>query len=183
MVGRGLRPASGKTDCLILDHASGVFVHGFPDDEIAWSLAETRRAENITHSARGGYKTPALTNCPECSAVRLQGKPCPVCGWRPRSRAEAVDVAEGELGRVNRDRRVVVNYNDEARRRFYRQLLYIATQRGYQRGWARHKYRERFGGWPNWPNADPLLPDEATRAWVRSRAIAFARAAERRGAV
>jgi DNA repair protein RadD len=184
MVGRGLRPASGKTDCLILDHASGVFAHGFPDDEITWSLAEHRRAENVTHSARGGYNAPSLTNCPECSAVRFQGKPCPACGWRPRSRPGAVDVADAELGRVTRDRRVVVtDYSDDVRRRVYRMLLYVAMQRGYQRGWARHKYRERFGGdWPNWPNADPLPADAETRAWVRSRTIAFARAIERRGA-
>jgi superfamily II DNA or RNA helicase len=183
MIGRGLRPASGKTDCLILDHASGVFAHGFPDDEITWSLAEDRRAENVTHSARGSYSALSLTNCPECSAVRLQGKSCPSCGWRPRQRAGAVDVADGELGRVTRDRRVVaVDYDDDARRRFYRQLLYIAIQRGYQEGWAKHKYRERFGGWPKWHNADPLPADAETRAWVRSKTIAYARAAERRGA-
>jgi DNA repair protein RadD len=184
MVGRGLRPASGKTDCLILDHASGRFVHGFPDDEIKWSLAENRRAENITHSARGGPHAPSLTSCPECSAVRLQGKPCPACGWRPRSKPGAVDVADGELGRVTRDRRVAVaEYSDDVRRRVYRMLLYIAQQRGYQRGWAAHKYRERFGaGWPNFRNADPLPADAETRAWVRSRTIAHARAIERRGA-
>src|SRR5262245_50743602 len=180
MVGRGLRTATGKTDCLILDHAGGVFVHGFPDDEIQWTLATDRRAENVTHHARGGGNRQSLTHCPECSAVRLQGHPCPVCGWRPRRRAEIVGVAEGELGLFTRERRVVVNFSEEERRRFYRMLLYIAAQRCYARGWANHKYRERFGEWPRFRNADPLLPDDATRAWVRHRTIAFARA--RRGA-
>jgi hypothetical protein len=54
-----------------------VFQHGFPEDPIEWTLAEDRRAENQVHSARGQYKAPALTTCPECSAVRLEGQPCP----------------------------------------------------------------------------------------------------------
>ena len=64
MIGGVLRPADGKTDALILDHSGAVFMHGFPDDEIIWTLHEDRRAENITHSARGQYHTPTLTTCP-----------------------------------------------------------------------------------------------------------------------
>ena len=51
MVGRVLRPAPGKTDALILDHAGAIFVHGLPDDDIAWSLDEDRPAINLL--ARG----------------------------------------------------------------------------------------------------------------------------------
>ena len=176
MVGRGLRPAPGKSDVLILDHAGGVFVHGFPDDEIEWTLATDRRAVNVTHQARSGHGSRSLTDCPECSAVRMQGHPCPACGWRPRSRPEDVEVAEGELGRVGRDRRVVVNISDEERRRFFRMLLYVAAQRGYAQGWAKHKYKERFGSWPNFRNTEPLLPDEATRSWIKHRTVAYAKA-------
>jgi DNA repair protein RadD len=182
MLGRALRPVSGKTDALILDHAGNTFRRGFPDDEIKWTLETDRRAQNLTHLARGGHGMQSLTNCPECTAVRQQGKPCPACGWRPRSKAAAVEVAQGELGLVGRDRSVVVNISDEERRRFYRMLLFIAMQRGYQPGWAKHKYRERFGGWPQFRNTEPMPPDDATRAWVRSRTIAYARAVERRSA-
>ena len=34
MIGRILRPAPGKTDAIVLDHAGGVFAHGLPDDPI-----------------------------------------------------------------------------------------------------------------------------------------------------
>jgi hypothetical protein len=61
-------------------------------------------------------------------------------------------------------------------------LLFIAMQRGYQSGWAKHKYRERFGSWPQFRNSEPMPSDDATRAWVRHRTIAFARAQERQGA-
>ena len=61
-------------------------------------------------------------------------------------------------------------------RRFYSQLLYIAAERGYQRGWAGHKFREKFGVWPSWRYAEPVPADDAVRAWVRSRQIAYAKA-------
>jgi superfamily II DNA or RNA helicase len=182
MVGRALRPAPGKVDALIIDHSGAVFAHGFPDDPIDWSLAEDRRAENKAHAARGEYGgPPKLVDCPECKAVRFQGQPCPACGWRPQPRGSAVEVIDGDLGRVERDRAVVAAAIDQ--RQFYRQLLYIAGERGYQRGWAGHKFREKFGAWPSWRNADPVPPDDAVRAWVRSRAIAYAKAqAKQRGA-
>jgi len=180
MIGRGLRPAPGKADCLILDHAGAVFQHGFPDDPISWTLAEDRRAENKTHASRGKHGAPALVDCPECRAIRFQGQPCPACRWRPRSKPAAVEVADGDLGRVERDRAVTAVTQD--RLRFYAMLLYIAAERGYQRGWAGHKFKEKFGSWPSWRFVDPLPPDDAVRAWVRSRAIAYAKAMAKAGA-
>jgi DNA repair protein RadD len=179
MVGRVLRPAPGKTDAIILDHSGAVFQHGFVDDPIEWTLNEDERAENRAHSGRGQYGgTPALTTCPECAAVRLQGQPCPVCHWRPVPKPRRVDVSDGTLGVVDRDRRVTVAAPD--RGSFFRQLLGIATERNYQRGWAAHKFREKFGDWPprSLQYASPEQPDQATRAWVRSRAIAYAKATE-----
>ena len=90
---------------------------------------------------------------------------------------EAIDVADGELGLVDRSRLITLPSSGAADKlRFFRMLLYIAAERGYQRGWAVHKYRERFGAWPEVRFADPMPPDAAIRSWVRSRQIAFARA-------
>ena len=127
MVGRVLRPAVGKTDALILDHSGAVFMHGFPDDEIVWALHEDRRAENTSHSARGQHRhAPALTTCPECCAVRFEGKPCPACGWRLVKKPKSGEVADGELGEVSRHCHVKANvYSAEEKQRFYRQLLWI----------------------------------------------------------
>jgi superfamily II DNA or RNA helicase len=84
MIGRILRPAPGKTDALVLDHAGGVFARGLPDDHIHWTLDQDSRAENRQHDARGTQHAPQLVTCPKCSAVRMEGRPCPVCGWRPQ---------------------------------------------------------------------------------------------------
>jgi DNA repair protein RadD len=184
MVGRVLRPAADKSDALILDHSGAVFQHGFPEDPIEWTLSDDRRAENKTHSARMQYGAPTLTTCPECQAVRFSGKPCVVCGWRPQPKATVVDVVDGDLGRVNRQRGVSLDtIGPEGRALWHRQLVWIARDRGYNVGWAAHKYRERFGTWPAGGHVEPLAPDAVVSAWVRSRQIAYAKAmAKQRGA-
>ena len=175
MIGRALRlsPETGKTDAIILDHAGAVFAHGFIDDPIDWTLSEDRRVENHAHTARGTHVAPELVTCPECHAVRFQGKPCPVCGWRPVAKPRYVEIEDGELGEVGRDRSVRAFQIDPTA--FHRQLVYIANERGYKPGWAAHKYKEKFGAWPRARSVEPMLPDPATRSWVRSRQIAFAR--------
>jgi len=184
MTGRVLRSSPGKVDALILDHAGAVFEHGFPEEDVLWTLEPGRRAENAKHTARSKHRAPALTTCPECSAVRLEGHPCTRCGWRPQPKARAVDVVDGELGHVDRELAVKgrqVSANDKLR--FYAQLLWIAAERSYQRGWAAHKYREKFGTWPSTKYAQPVAPDPEVRSWVRSRQIAWARArAKQQGA-
>ena len=59
---------------------------------------------------------------------------------------------------------------------FYRQLMGVATQRGYKSAWAAHKYAERFGGFPpwSWNRQGPLPPSGAVSAWVRARNLAYA---------
>ena len=49
-----------------------------------WTLDQDRRAENPVQAARSRHEAPGLTTCPECSAVRTSGQPCPACGWRPQ---------------------------------------------------------------------------------------------------
>ena len=181
VVGRVLRPAPDKTDALILDHSGAVFHHGFPDDEIAWALHEDKRAENISHAKRGaGSHAPALTTCPECCAVRVEGKPCTLCGWRPVRKPKPVEFAEGELGEVSRDRSVHVSRQDELT--FYSELLGMLAEKrrrnpAIKDGWAAAKFKEKTGHWPTfgWRSAGPLPPSPATRAWVRSRDIAYAK--------
>jgi DNA repair protein RadD len=178
MVGRTLRPTSGKADALILDHAGAVFQHGFIDDPIEWELGQDRRACNNVHQARGQYGAPALVTCPECSAVRLQGQPCQVCGWQVPKKGRAVDFADGELAVVGRDRQIARAVPSRAEQLvFYRQLLQIAEERHRKRGWVDHTYLAKYGDWPprSWKYQDTIAAEPAVRAWVRHRDIAFAR--------
>ena len=180
MVGRGLRPAAGKSDLIVIDHAGCVFAHGLPEDPVKWSLREDERVVNAVHAARGqpGHM-PRLTDCPECHAVREEGRPCGVCGWRPQPKPRNVDVIDGELVRVQRDRTAPAAMSDlNTRRGFYGELLHIALSRNYAKGWAAYKFRDKFGVLPPWHwnlSVSPKPPSPATLAWVRSRQIAYAK--------
>jgi ribosomal protein L32 len=183
MAGRVLRPhePSGKVDAIILDHAGGVFTHGFVEDDVTWTLTENRRAENKQHKARQAGHMPGLVDCKECGAARLQDRPCPACGWRPRPGAEWAEVTDGDLVPVDRKGVRKKVWSPAERRRFHSQLMYIARESGYQDGWTKHKYFEKFGQWPRgFTEATP--PDPETRSWVKSRQIAYAKALKKRGA-
>ncbi len=183
MVGRILRPAPGKTDALILDHAGSTLTLGFVEDEITWTLKSDERAENKKNTARKERRAPTLATCPECSAVKLDGSPCSICGWRPQPKPVVVAVKDGELGHMQRDRSVrPTSYSPDDKRRTHAMLAFIARERGYKAGWVSHKYREKFGTWPDNRWVDPIVPDDAIRAWVRSRQIAYAKGAARRSA-
>ena len=186
IVGRILRPAPGKTDALILDHAGAVFQHGFPDDDLAWTLDADKKAVNAAHVARQAEPHRCgLTTCPECHAVRIEGQPCGSCGWHPVRKPKLVEIADGQLGEVSRDRTVHVSPRDKLT--FYRELLGILAEKRRRNPtikdiWVVAKFKEKVGHWPpfDWRSAGPLSPSPATRAWVRSRDIAYAKATQAR---
>jgi superfamily II DNA or RNA helicase len=185
MAGRGLRPAPGKADCIILDHAGAVFQHGLINEAMNWTLREDKRAENPAQSNRSRGHKPGLTNCPECSAVRTEGKPCPACGWRPRPKPLAVDVADGELAEVGPDGSVHAAGASMAEKQlFYRELIHIAVNSGSKPGVAFYKFQERYKGEKppfHWQSLSPLPPRPETAAWYRSRQIAYAKARQKAG--
>jgi DNA repair protein RadD len=177
MIGRGLRPASGKTDLVILDHSGAVYRHGLPEDHVEWTLDVDRRAENPTQAKRKAGEEPKLRECPKCQ-VLITKPPCPSCGWIPVPRAgRDRDFLDGELGLVIGGKANGHQYSPDDRRRWLAMLHWIAGERGYQRGWVAHKYQEKFGIWPAWGAApEPIAPTPEVRSWVRSRNIAYAKA-------
>lgn len=177
MAGRVLRPAVGKTDAVILDHSGAVFRHGFVEDEVTWTLGPDRRARNKKQDARAANPASRLVECPSCKAVRSAGTACSYCGYLPQRPPRAAAVIDGDLALVDRNRKVkAVTYDDKERRRWHAMLIYLAAERDYKSGWAAHKFKEKFGAWPQWgASPDPLPPTPEVRSWVRSRQIAFAK--------
>jgi len=162
---------------LVIDHAGAVYMHGFVEDEIAWTLDTDKRAVNKSQAARKHqHKAKSLTHCPECRAVRFEGDPCPVCGWQPRPPRvpPKITIIDGQLGRLDHNREFQAIRQD--RQRFFSGLLFYAEQRGYQPGWASHKFREKFGDWPNGLSREAAPPGPEQLSWIRSRNIAYAKA-------
>jgi DNA repair protein RadD len=163
MIGRGLRPAAGKTDLLILDHSSNHARLGFVSD-IHHTTLDTGEPK-----AKQEPRKPLPSRCPKCFYLkRPQLWECPNCGYAP-PRPVPLCVPGGL-------EQIVQPGLDDARRRFYQQLKYYAASRGFQSGWIAHKYRERFGSWPP-PSFSTLSPIElspSTRTWLREQARLFA---------
>jgi DNA repair protein RadD len=180
MAGRGLRPAPGKRNLILIDHAGAVYRHGLLEDKIAWSLDVTKRAENPTHISRDRAQTSRLIECSQCGALRKGGEACPACGFLPKRRPDAIVFRDGELARVDRNSGQPVQSSDpHERMRWHGMLTYIQQQNGHKPGWIYHKFKERFGTAPL-GYAAPIEPSPEVRSWVRSRNIAYAKAMQKR---
>jgi superfamily II DNA or RNA helicase len=177
MAGRGLRPAPGKDNLKLIDHSGAVFRHGLLEDRIEWTLDTDKRAENPNHAKRNIGAIGRLIECSQCSAMRTAGEKCPHCGFLPQRRPDPIVFRPGELARVNQRTRQAVNVFDPAEReRWHQMLTYIARERGYSPKWPLAKYREKFGTWPPYgAKPAPIAPTAEVLAWVRSRAIAYAK--------
>ncbi len=90
-VGRALRPAPGKTEAIILDHAGNSLAHGLPDEAREWSLDDKPRRQ------REGR--PAKPRC--CPACRVMNRPgastCKGCGSPLRPEPEEQREIDAEL--------------------------------------------------------------------------------------
>lgn len=179
MLGRGLRIAPGKADCLVLDHAGNVLVHGPAIEPRVWTLdgLQSLTAQERLHAAGSDGR---MVKCSECHALYTGLPECPECGYRPPPRGRDVVTVPGslvQLGGATTDRDSI-----EIRMQFYRELLGHAVERKFKLGFAAHKYRERYGEkspW-DWRHLAPASPSMETARWLKSRQIAFARAAAAR---
>src|SRR5262249_10622098 len=76
-------------------------------DYVDWTLSPAcRAARNHAHEQRGDRPNSRIVECSNCTALRTAGKPCGDCGFMPETRPGYVITTDGELGLVNRERRV-----------------------------------------------------------------------------
>lgn len=190
MAGRGLRPATNKSNLRLLDHSGAVWRHGALEDPVGWVLSEDIRAKNLTHSQLSAREQrDRFVDCSQCGALRTAGEACPNCGFLPKRRGDAITFRDGELAQVNAGGRTVSGYGPEERVRWHGMLAWIRNEkharnpRGCSPGWIYHKYLEKFGVKPPWGMPTPIEPTLEVRSWVRSRDIAYAKGRAKAGAV
>lgn len=134
MVGRVRRPHPGKTSSLLLDCKGAVYQHGLPDDEREFSLAG--RAIRVSEGL------PPIRQCPACASVFRTAPTCERCGYE-------FPPAEAPTEKASEVRRVDFVTPERDRRAFLRSQLRKARELGHKPGWAAHRYKFRFGTWPN----------------------------------
>ncbi len=141
-VGRGLRPAPGKTHLVVLDHAGNTLRHGPPEMPRAWSLeGRPKKAKKADEDV------PPARQCTECFAVHAPAPQCPECGHVYPVTSREIEHVEGELhdvtdsltarwGKHRPLSQVLREAKDE-------DLKAIAKARGYHPRWVNHVIRAR----------------------------------------
>jgi len=143
MVGRGMRCAPGKVDCIVLDlcgssHDLGIL----PDSDRLYSLDGA--------GLKSGDKVDQISQCAECGAwFRSQlfvASMCPQCGYvRPGKKdprvvhAEMVQLQAAKLRGSFGQTRIAA----------LRELLRDCAAKGHKPGSARMQYKLKFNHWPN----------------------------------
>ena len=168
-IGRGLRTAEGKDHLLILDHAGNHLRLGTVRD-IGQSHLDDGKPRKAT-AKKQDAREPLPRLCEECRCVvPVAAKVCTGCGVVIRAKTE-VQTVEGELVEfgARRSGKSMLSVEDKAA--FFGELAWIAREKGYASGWAAHKYREKFGVWPNdrIRTASPRPPSVKTSGWLTSR--------------
>jgi DNA repair protein RadD len=99
--GRMLRPATGKTHGILIDHVNNWRRHGLPDASQIWTLDRAERRSRNTAT-----EVP-LKQClnPECLAVySIVHRKCPVCDfYKPPAQRRTPQQVEGDLTEIDPD--------------------------------------------------------------------------------
>jgi|TARA_R110000772_G_scaffold42740_2_gene98996 superfamily II DNA or RNA helicase len=169
MVGRALRPFTGKVDTLIIDHSGCVYEHGFPDEAPEWELTSSEELAVPKKEPEPIEKQPCT--CCNCQTVYkpMRGFPeCPNCGNIPTKGEEALNIKQGRLVEVKRKDREPPS-QDKAN--FYAQLLSYAISKKFAKGWADHTYKAKFGHFPHNKQVYPMPVGVEVTNFIKHLAI------------
>jgi superfamily II DNA or RNA helicase len=157
MAGRGLRPKEDGGDCLILDHAGNVLRHGPVDEEHDWNLDERTTIQERDYEKKEDEEPKEKKEfiCEGCGTIFSGQSVCPNCGTKLPDFACDVDTARGELislegfkpPKKKEDKKK--KYTQAEKQHWYSMFLMHAQEKGYAKGWAYHKYKEKFGVGPS----------------------------------
>jgi len=145
-IGRGMRPAPGKSHLTVLDFAGNVLRHGLPETGRTWSLDGVPKKP----PGAGSALPQTASRCEECGCVNgLEAEECEECGAsRPGGGRRSIpDHQPGQLTEVTADyfaRIVHIPYRQFlSAPRTERELRVYAAHRGYRSGWVWHRLREQ----------------------------------------
>ncbi|MGA0595419.1 DEAD/DEAH box helicase [Enterovirga sp. CN4-39] len=170
IIGRGLRNAPGKADCLILDHSDTTLRLGFVTDVHQEHLDDGKGRAPVERKT----EQPLPKECPQCQYLKKPKEvQCPSCGFKPE-RQSKVKCEDGELVELTRGSKRAQPSRAE-KQRWFSMLNSIAAERRYSSGWVSQKYREKFGVWPRDLSHHRIPAEGDVLRWVRSRNIAWAK--------
>ena len=170
-IGRILRTHEGKEKAIVLDHAGNYGRHG-PAEAIVPDVLDDGEQKYNERELTKDKKEPKTKECPQCTK-QMVGLRC-ACGYEIpiREQLESTEEILVKLSPEQRNRK----HTKEDKSVFYSELLLYTRGKGYKDSWASHKYRERYGVWPNAisPQMVNGISDE-TRKYITSTQIRYAK--------
>lgn len=178
-MGRGIRRAEGKVDCLVLDHSGNTLKHGLP---IHFEVPDLDTSETGTGEVRKKKDKDALVKCSHCGALMERDEvTCSACGLDRPTRTSKVSYRDGDL--VEFGEASHRHQADKAERQhFYQAAMGYLLSRGKKPGAAFYMTQDRYPGFRppyEWRELEPLEPTPAERRWIKSRNIRWAKGHER----
>jgi len=178
IIGRALRTGTNKDHALILDHSNSTMELGLVTDIHHDHLDDGKPNGKAKDAKR---KKPLPRACTECQAIvpRLN-RTCTECGHMLPLASGVVErngvLVEYVPGAVQKTGQALSRqYTSAEKQHFYSQLLGHARDKGIKEGWAAHKFKERFGVWPNHMTKVPAEVSFEVASWIKSRNIAWAK--------
>lgn len=136
-VGRALRPAPGKAEAIVLDHAGNSLRHGLPDDEREWTLEDREKRKKAAPSEV------SIRQCPKCFRAYRPAPKCPGCGHQAAVVSREIEEREGELTEIDVARAQRARRLEERDCRTLEDFQRLGRERGYKPGWAMIRFQAR----------------------------------------
>lgn len=177
IIGRGLRTAEGKEECLILDHSDTTLRLGFVTD-IHHDSLDGGVHQTGTEKARE-KAAPLPKECPSCARLKPAGiHACPSCGFAPE-RQSPIEEKAGELVQLNGARTKRDGATPHDKQAFYSMAIAYRDRHDKGEKYAVAKFKSRFGVWPRGLEERPVEPDAAFLRWIKADNIRFAKSRKR----
>lgn len=182
--GRILRPHLGKSDTLILDHTGTLNKLGFLEDYEEWALESPDKQAALKKKSAKRVREAKQIVCESCAQIFSGSRTCPACGWVIPPSGETEEIFEENEELIARSftgamDKSGVGYTVSEKADWFAMLLHCARSQGRQDGWAKHKYKAKFGGWPaRVAGVAPKAPSREVTAFIQAEKRRWSQSSE-----
>ena len=179
-LGRGMRTAPGKKECLVLDHADNTRQLGRAEDLYRWRLDEGKEAVgNWTRHEGSEEKEEKPHECEQCHHIFSRSRVCPKCGWEIPFSKRDIEAVDADLVLIGGAEAKRLPEGWPSHKIFYQMLIWYGMQKGYKPGWSAVKFKEKCECWPegSWHNLAAVPANERVLNWIKKQQQNYARKA------
>jgi DNA repair protein RadD len=178
-IGRALRTAKGKGKAIIFDHSGTYYRLGKPGEydmhELFGDSDGMDKQERIKKEVERLEKLPK--ECPKCHYPKDAGvHSCPKCGFTPRPGEDVETDETRQLVKLTGQLESMQGPTNEDKQQFYSMLMGLKRENAakgkvYKDGFYNHKFKSKFGEWPNGLHPSPTPPSMEFKNWIKSQNI------------